>query len=261
MNDEKGPDILAIVEVESLRAAELLKDALNASLKDETLHYKNVVMKPISAGRHIAPAVITRLPVVRDRTRLLGKRQRILQTVVKVNDQDLVVIASHWTSRIEKSSEHRRDNYADAIFGAVRGMYENNDRVDVLICGDFNDTPDDESVTKHLRATGDREAVLGKPEDGPLLYNLMAGRNPREYGTHYYSGKWLIFDQIVVSPGMLDTQGWQVLPETLTTFKEGMTRPRDRAGRPWRFGSPNEDSPRGYSDHFPVTVRLKVSGR
>lgn len=261
MNDGRGPDILAIVEVESIRAAELLKDALNASLKDEALHYKNVVMKEISSGRHIAPALITRLPVVRDRTRLLGKRQRILQTMVKVNGQELVVIAAHWASRIEKGSEIRRASYADAIYGAVRAMYESNDKVDALVCGDFNDTPEDDSVIKHLHATADRAAVLKKHEDGPLLYNLMADKDPKKYGTHYYSGHWLIFDQFVVSPGMLDNQGWSCEPDTVTTFKEGLIRAGDRLGRPWRFGSPSEKLPRGYSDHFPVTVRLKVAGR
>ena len=82
MNDGRGPDIMALVEVESVRAAELLRDALNSALKkkgaDEALQYQNVLMKELTAGRHIAPAVITRLPVVRDRTRLLGRRLRRL---------------------------------------------------------------------------------------------------------------------------------------------------------------------------------------
>ena len=31
--------------------------------------------------------------------------------------------------------------------------------------------------------------------------------------------------------------------------------------RPWRFGGPNASTPRGFSDHFAVTVRLEVEGR
>src|SRR5947208_4439258 len=78
MNGGKGPDILALVEVESVRAAELLQKALNKKLSDEALHYKNVLMKEISAGRHIAPAILTRLPVIKDRTHTLQKNRRIL---------------------------------------------------------------------------------------------------------------------------------------------------------------------------------------
>src|SRR5262245_29414869 len=45
LNDGKGPDILALAEVESVRAAELLRDALNKRLSDPALHYQNVLMK------------------------------------------------------------------------------------------------------------------------------------------------------------------------------------------------------------------------
>src|SRR5581483_5035723 len=74
LNDGKGPDILAVAEVESVRAAELLQQALNRGLEKggvqgEEWAYGNVLMKEVSAGRHIAPAIITRLPVARDRTR------------------------------------------------------------------------------------------------------------------------------------------------------------------------------------------------
>lgn len=261
MNGGHGPDIIALVEVESVRAAELLKNALNDKLPRGAILYREVVMKELTAGRHIAPAVITRLPVTRDRTRLLGKKQRILQTQITVGGQDLNLIVAHFTSRLDaKGSEARREAYADSIYGAVRAMYANNPNVNVLICGDFNDTPEDISITKHLHATGDRKAVLRKPTDGPLLFNLMAGKAPATFGTHYHSG-WFIFDQIVVSPAMLNPKGWSCDPDSVTTFKDGLIRAGDKLGRPWKFGSPNEKLPRGYSDHFPVTVRLKFSGR
>ena len=33
----------------------------------------------------------------------------------------------------------------------------------------------------------------------------------------------------------------------------------DKQKRPWRFGGAKEKGERGYSDHFPVTVRLHVA--
>ena len=91
-----------------------------------------------------------------------------------------------------------------------------------------------------------------------LLLNLSAGRDPNRHGTHYYRGGWSIFDQIVVSPGLLDQRGWTCEVESVETVNT-LVRPRDRYQRPWRFGSFRAGD-HGYSDHFPVTVRLKVQG-
>jgi endonuclease/exonuclease/phosphatase family metal-dependent hydrolase len=257
LNDGRGPDLLAIVEVEDVRAAELLQEALNRRLEDLALHYTNLLMKDLSAGRHIAPAILTRLPVRHDRTRLHGSRLRILEGHVDVNGRDLVVLASHWTSRVSDESGDRRDKYADQLYGVFRGMYHSNPAVDLLICGDFNDPPDDDSVTRHLHATGDREAVLD-PRGEPMLFNLMAGKDPSDFGTHYHARKWYIFDQIVVSPGLLDEEGWSVEPESLRVVNT-LVKPGDRQRRPWAFGNEHEKAPRGYSDHFPVTVRLRLN--
>jgi endonuclease/exonuclease/phosphatase family metal-dependent hydrolase len=252
LNGGKGPDLLALVEVESTRAAELLQQALNEKLTDKSLHYTNVLMKEIAVGRHIAPVILTRLPVVRDRTRSLDKQRRILVGHVVVNDQELVVIASHWTSRLNDGTKGRTD-YADKIYGLCNAMHRSNPDVDFLVCGDFNDGPDDESVVRYLNSTGDQASVRA---GSPLrLFNLFAGKDPTEYGTHFYR-QWHIFDQILVSPGMLDQKGWTCDPASTQVYKE-LVRPKDKNKRPWRFGGEKETD-RGYSDHFPVLVKLRV---
>ena len=76
VNEGKGPDILGVVEVESIRAAELLQQALNKRL-DPSLHYTNVLMREVSSGRHIAPVLLTRLPVIRDRTHGMNVWRRV----------------------------------------------------------------------------------------------------------------------------------------------------------------------------------------
>src|SRR5439155_11061617 len=126
LNNGKGPDILAVVEVESRRAAELLQEALNRRLNDPALHYTHLLMKELAAGRHIAPAILTRLPVAADRTRLHGSRLRILEGHVGVNGHDLVVIASHWTSRNSDGHGEHRDKYAYQIHGVFGAMFTRN---------------------------------------------------------------------------------------------------------------------------------------
>jgi endonuclease/exonuclease/phosphatase family metal-dependent hydrolase len=258
LNSGRGPDILAIAECESQRAADLLRDALNARLPNESDHYSHVLFKDPKGGRHIATAIITRLHVHGNRTQLLGHRQRILEGHIDVNGHELIVIASHWTSRLtEKEGEerkgHGRDDYADKIFGRFRAMFTSNPAADMLICGDFNDTPDAPSVTHNLHAVGDDAAVRGARE--PVLLDLFADKDPNRFGTHYHN-RWYIFDQIVVSPGLLDDRGWTCDPDSVTTVRATQRR-GDRLGRPWSFGGPKHGE-RGYSDHFPVTVKLRV---
>jgi endonuclease/exonuclease/phosphatase family metal-dependent hydrolase len=262
MNDGKGPDIIALAEVESHRAAEMLMDALNSRLKDPELHYQHVLMKePKNFGRSIATVIITRLPVVGDKTRLHGNRQRILEGHVTVNGHDLVILATHWTSRVSDDEGIGRDKYAKQIYGTYKAMYLSNPKVCFLVCGDFNDAPDDESVTKFLHGSGDLEKVKKSGGDDPLLYNLFADMNDRKHGTHFYNGKWEIFDQILISPAMLTESAWHCQPETAKIVSD-LTA--DRRGHPKRFGSPHDKidlEERGYSDHFPVTVRLDVAGK
>lgn len=256
MNGGKGPDILAMAEVESIRAAELLRQSLNDRLADKTLHYSSPVMKEVDGGRHIAPALLTRLPVVRERTRILGKRQRMLETHLKVNGHELTLLVSHWTARLRDGSERGREGYADTLYRTFRSMHTRDRNVDLVICGDFNDTPQDQSVSRRLHASADADAVRNGTNP-PLLYNLMSDKDPDGgFGTHYFR-RWLIFDQIVVSPGMLDSAGWSCVPSSVKVVNS-LYRRSDRLRRPWRFGSERDGGARGYSDHFPVTVRFKV---
>lgn len=261
LNDGKGPDILAIAEAESERSAQLLAEAMNERLADTALHYKEILYENPHGGRNIADAVITRLPVVASRTKLLGRRQRILQVVLTVNGKELVVLATHWTSRVSDERGEGRARYADQIYGAFKAMYLANPRVPVLICGDFNDNPDDPSVRDHLHAVSD-EAKVKAGGNNPLLFNLFGKRweEGQQQGSHFHRGKWYIFDQIVVSAGLLDSGGWKCEVQTAEIVHTG-EKLLDRRGRPLRFGSEKEKvalTERGCSDHLPVTVRLRV---
>ncbi|MCS7269932.1 MAG: hypothetical protein NZ703_02505 [Gemmataceae bacterium] len=263
----RGPDIIAGNEVESRRAAELLRDELNRRRSADTLPYEHLAMIELrDAGRHIAPCVISRLPL--RQARLLGHRQRILEVLVSVQGKDLVLINSHWTSQLsDKGNDpgRGRAGYATVIAERFRHWYQQQPAVDLLVCGDFNTTPDDPLLHDRLGLTSNREQLTQAP---PRLFGLLNGKSPELYGTIYYTGQLpdgrhfsgpLIYDQIAVSPGLLDDQAWTCLPDTLQVPTHGLIRSGSRGRRPWRFGSPGDDAfGRGYSDHFPVTVVLRL---
>src|SRR5262249_59823852 len=115
------------------------------------------------------------------------------------------------------------------------------------------------TVTKHLHAGGDQELVRSGRE--PLLLDLFADKNANRFGTHFHR-QWFIFDQLVISPGMLDDRGWSCDPDSVSTVRTTLKeRPHGQAV-PWSFGTEHDrksSGQRGYSDHLPVTVKLRVA--
>lgn len=253
--DGRGPDILAAVEVESRRAAELLRDALNAGLP-AALRYTGLIFRENRTGRHIAPLVLTRLPRRDDLTRTFGTR-RILEAHLEARGAPLTVLVSHWTSRVTDATDVKRTAYADAVYRAFLDTHRADPRADILLAGDYNDGPDDPALVEGLHTTAD-PALVRAGGARPRLLDLMAGRDPRRFGTYLYQRRWQALDHIVLGPGLLDPRGWLALPETLRVEAPPALR-AGTDGRPFRFGGPRQAGPRGYSDHFAITLRLKVT--
>lgn len=268
MNNQTGPDILALAEVEEdSLVPELLKAALNSKLPPDN-QYQQIAFKNPHGGRCIATCVISKLPIVSNRVNLLGKRVRILEVPIRVNGKELIVLATHWTSKLTDKEGTGRAKYADQIHGAYIAMARNNPDIDFLVCGDFNSTPDEACVKQHLKTTStEQETMIRKREiegssgesrwlDFPL-FNPFSDWKEKKIGSIYYQGKFELYDQIVVSPGLLDNKGWSCDPFTAKVFNS--SPPADSKGHPVRFGSEKDHKhARGYSDHLPVTIRLKV---
>ena len=259
LNGGAGPDIIVGNEAESLRSAQLLQDSLNAYLPAGAMRYEHVAMKELgNAGRHISPCVISRYPLKDEQ--LLGHRERILESRVTVNGHELILVASHWTSQISDDGSRKlggRNGYALAIAEEYDRAIRANPNVDFLVCGDFNDIPESESISGTLHMVGDYRQVTPDSHP-PKLFGLLSGRSPSEYGTIFYK-KPLIYDNIGISPGMFDNRGWGYDPASVQVPSNGLLEPSAKSRHPWRFGSPKDTHSRGYSDHLPVVVTLKVA--
>ena len=204
--------------------------------------------------------------VAADRTRKLGTRAngRILEGHVYQNGFELVVIAAHWTSRVSDGADdgRRRMSYAKDCYGRVRAILTENPDADVVVCGDFNDEFTDESVRIGLHATDDVESARRASAE-PQLLDLFARweRNNDPRGTIRHRGKWSVFDHLCVTRGLLDDAGWRCEKDTAEIFAPQLLRGRHgRDFEPFKFGNRSYGGPRGYSDHFPVTVQLRVAG-
>ena len=149
----RGPDVLVCVEVESVRAATLLKDALNAKLPAEAIPYAFVGMKDLDAGRHIAPAVIARVPIDAARTTLHGNDLRILEVHLVAEKRELCIIASHWTSQLTQKDGSRGEKGLVTVLldKELLRLKASGERAELYACG-----PDG-----MLRAVGERAVAAG----------------------------------------------------------------------------------------------------
>ena len=123
--------------------------------------------------------------------------------------------------------------------------------------GDMNDDPTNRSMHKVLRAKPEINEVGADDMYNPW-YNILVKKGT---GTLQYQGAWNLFDQIVMTPNMLNYEGKKdysslkyvsnqifrrdYLFQTEGKYK-GNTK-RTTAGGVWLDG---------YSDHLPVVVYL-----
>jgi predicted extracellular nuclease len=108
----------------------------------------------------------------------------------------LHVFVNHWPSRYggELSSRPKRIFVAQQLAKHVDAIKKKNADAAIVVMGDFNDYPFNQSIKEELKA--------GKEEENNRLINLMP-ENSYQLGTNKYDGDWGILDQIMVSPSLL----------------------------------------------------------
>ncbi|MEZ6139586.1 MAG: hypothetical protein R3B84_03350 [Zavarzinella sp.] len=264
INEGSGPDIACLIEVESIRCMEAVKDAMNAKLRSAgraDQQYTHVVFLGDRGGRFFAPGYLSRIPALGDRTRTFGARTngRVLEGHFQADGQELVILSGHWTSRVTDKDEDgsRRMSYANDCYGRLRAILTANPDAEVIVCGDFNDEFNDASLQQGLKVSRSTDTVRDSLRE-PRLLALFADWNGDPSGTVYGRGNWAIFDHICVSRGLLDGKGWQLVPNSANIFAP----PEMRFGKkqePFRFGGDKHTGERGFSDHFPLTARFRIA--
>src|SRR5262249_14904183 len=138
-----------------------------------------------------------------------------LKVHIEAEGRDLVVVASHWTSRVSDKVGKGQESYARAIHADFAREYKANPKVDYLVCGDFNDNPDEPSVKDVLQVTDDLKKALD-PKAGAVFFNPLGALRKKDpkVASHYFQGKAYLFDQICLSPGLLDDEGWSYVKDS-----------------------------------------------
>ena len=111
----------------------------------------------------------------------------------------LHLFVNHWKSRYggEKETRPKRMENAKLLREVVDSLFALQTKTNILIMGDLNDEPDNESIILGLEAL----PLEKRPKAGEL-YNLFFTSFKDGKGTLWYRS-WDLFDQIIVSGNLL----------------------------------------------------------
>lgn len=280
MNGGKGPDILALTEVENLEVGERLRKEGLAELG-----YEPLVLVEGPDKRGIDQAVLSRYPLL-EPARLhpvvhpsTGKEYRgILEATLSVQGRPLTVFVNHWYANgkgmeLEKALEQRM--FAAKVLRArMDELLAADPGREVVVLGDFNDPPQARTFGREGLAVAGSASEARRAE---TLYNTTESIEAKkaalgdegdavQLGTHYFhpEAAWRSFDHILVSHTLLDGEGLAWVPGSTVVVKTALNT--EEGGTPRGFFLPRlgdqapSVDPGGSSNHFPVAMRLRQAG-
>ncbi len=178
-----------------------------------------------------------------------------------IDTEPFLFMVAHWPSRLggKEASEYKRMAAARQMRHIADSVRREKPGVKVVMMGDFNDDPTDNSIAKGLGAKYHYKNLTAGDYYNPFADLLKAG-----YGTLAYQDAWNIFDNIVVSDNLMiggsNTLKLQRAPGSKyygnIFFRPYMTQKEGQyKGYPLRtFVGDNFQG--GFSDHFPVYIYI-----
>ena len=189
-----------------------------------------------------------------------GRTRDILYVKGNVMNREILhVFINHWPSRFGgyAGTKPKRAVVASILRHATDSIMQSDPDARIVIMGDFNDEPNDESITKILMARGD-STHLEKTD----LYNLMTGYAGRwTSGTNKFHESWSVIDQIIVSSSLLHAEtGLYTNANAAHIFAPPFLLTEDKTyfgSKPFRtYMGPKYLG--GFSDHLPVYVDINL---
>ncbi len=257
-----APAIIGVSEVEN---REVLVDLVNNPLLlpldygivhydspdgrgiDVALLYQKKLFRPMSHSSH-------ELKIFDDQTRNpIRTRDQLL--VSGLLDGDLIhLIVNHWPSRRGGEARSRPKRVAAAKLSKhiADSILSIDPYSKILIMGDMNDNPNNASLKKGLKAKDKKEKMQLKG-----IYNPFEKMYKNGLGTTGYRDSWSLFDQILVTKALLDTDYTSYRYYKAGIFNKAyLTNKRGRyKGYPYRSFADGAFTG-GFSDHYPVYVYL-----
>ncbi len=256
------PSIIGLCEVENRYVLEMLVTGTALKNSDYTIIHKNS-----ADNRGIDVAVLYRKAdfFLLDNKFIKidfpdgmsgGTRDIVYLKGIGPPGDTLHVFVNHWPSRWggQAESQPRRNFTAAVLRFHTDSILSASPTASIVVMGDFNDEPEDESLLDVLEALPDyTDPVSNK------LYNISAGNRKKRSGSLKYQGEWFLFDQFIVSGALLNGSAvMQTSPEAFRVFNAAFLMVQDEAWfgyKPFRTYE-GYVYKGGYSDHLPVIMDL-----
>lgn len=172
------------------------------------------------------------------------------------DEQTIQLFLCHWPSRLNGEGASRRLSAADTVrFSSLAFMEEYKD---VIVMGDFNDNPYDESILSRLNASRCHDAVRKYPNEylyNPFWRSVVSGkmyshivgseifRSGSQKYKQFQGTMWHSYDQIMFSGSFLGRGVWHL--------NEQSTKVMDEIG----FLNDFDDN-KNLIDHLPVICEI-----
>lgn len=249
------PGIIGLCEVENLNALKAL--FYGSGLKKyhyDIIHFESPDIRGIDVALAYRPKKLTLLrkraiPVFLGEHSRRPTRDILYAKFLTLSEDTLHLFINHWPSRWggEEATRPKRIRAAQTLRYFTDSLSNLTTDQNIVIMGDFNDGPDNESIQETLSAKDTAK--------DSYLVNLMAAHKKNNSGTHFYKeatgAEWHILDQIIVSRPLLNRKNLYTQPKAhiykaafLLTNDDGIKKPF-RSFLGYRYIG-------GYSDHLPI---------
>jgi endonuclease/exonuclease/phosphatase family metal-dependent hydrolase len=254
-----GPAIIGLCEVENKNVA--LDVAHDNKLKHrnyQVIHIEGPDARGVDPSFMYNPNYFKPLRTLAYHIKLFPDSNHKTRDILVVSGmfmgESLTVLVNHWPSRRngEKQSSAGRRSAAKVARHITDSITKNNSGARIIIMGDFNDDPVNESVKKIIGTCSKAKEMTDS-----LYFNPMEKLYKEGIGTLAWQDSWNLFDQVLLNHNWLsgDRQTWQYY--SARVFNPPFLR-NDYGrfkGYPLRTYS-GATYTGGYSDHFPVYVLI-----
>lgn len=255
------PALVALCEIESEKClADLTKSSPLKNLRYKYVHYESPDARGVDVALLYQPEMFKPFrsqPIRINFPNSDSKTRDILYVAGKIPTGDtLNVFVCHFPSRLggELESEDRRDFVASTLRTKVDSVFSTDKDANIIIMGDFNDYPTNESIEKTLKANELKDSTSTTE-----LYNLAYALHEKGIGSHKHEAEWGMLDQIIVSGNLLKSENKiSTSQKDMHVFDADFLLQDDEKflGKvPFRTYNGMKYQG-GYADHLPVYVDL-----
>jgi hypothetical protein len=254
-----GLSLLGVAEIENKRVLlDLVKEPQLKAHNYKVIQFDSPDLRGVDVGllynpRHFTPLHAQPITIYN----YDGDSRRYTRDILYVKglfgSDSLHVMVNHWPSRSggEARSAPFRNNAARMCRMVVDSLIAIDPMAKIVIMGDLNDDPTSESMKSFLRCVGNVDDV-----ERTSMFNPFEDLYRRGQGSNAFQDTWSLFDQIVISRGLVQSTKGYKYNKAAVYNKQFLVQPTGQyKGYPFRTFS-GDTFQSGYSDHFPTYIYL-----